>query len=221
MNGVRAVVFDLDDTLYPERDYAFSGFDAVAATFQEELGPADQIAARMRALFDTPERGRIFNTLIEDCGLPRSGELIDSMIAAYRSHTPRIALHPDADAALLRLHPRYKLGLITDGYSVTQYAKIDALNLGPRLEAVIITDDWGREFWKPHPRAFEEMSRRLDVPPEACIYVADNPAKDFIAPNALGWQTVFIKRADGVHSNNPPVAGGTARAIIDTLDALG
>jgi len=60
----------------------------------------------------------------------------------------------------------------------------------------------------------------LGVPPRACIYVADNPAKDFIAPNALGWGTVFIKRPGGIYADREAPRGGLPQAAISTLDAL-
>lgn len=219
MGDERAIVFDLDDTLYPEREYAFSGFDAVAIAFGERLAATFDLAARMRELFDTPDRNRVFNVIIELCGAS-DDSLVREMIDVFRNHQPRIQLHADADAALTRLRPQYKLGIITDGYAVTQNAKLDALGVRERVDTVIVTDAWGREFWKPHPRAFEEMSARLGVKPEHCTYVADNPAKDFVAPNALGWQSVLVTRADAVHTANPVAAGGAAGRTITTLDAL-
>ena len=220
MSIARAMIFDLDDTLYAERDYAFSGFDAVAKAFEHKLGPAGVPAAQMKALFDTPDRSRVFNVVIAECRLPASEKMVNEMVAVYRSHTPMIALYPDADAALARLRPQCKLGLITDGFAPGQHAKIDVLALRERLDALIVTDDWGREFWKPHPRAFHEMSRRLKVPHEACTYVADNLAKDFIVPNALGWHTIFIKRPAAVHADHRPPEGGAPKQTITTLDAL-
>ena len=219
----RAVVFDLDDTLYPEREFAFSGYEAVAGAFADRLGAsAADLAARMGELFDTPHRRRVFNTILAEAGVVQADvdALVAEMIAAYRSHAPRIRLHPDADAALSRLRGGCCLGLISDGPLEMQRNKVGALGLTSRLEEIILTDEWGEEFWKPHPRAFEEMSRRLGVPPRACIYVADNPAKDFIAPNALGWGTVFIKRPGGIYADREAPRGGLPQAAISTLDAL-
>ncbi len=220
MGHERAIIFDLDDTLYPEREYAFSGFDAVADAFGEQLSAPFDLAARMRELFDTADRHRVFNVIIKQCVASDHGALLERMIEAFRNHQPRIQLHADADAALTRLRAQYKLGIITDGYAVTQNAKLDALGVRERVDTVIVTDAWGRAFWKPHPRAFEEMSVRLGVDPEHCTYVADNPAKDFVAPNALGWHSVLIARADAVHIANPVADGGAAGRMIATLHAL-
>jgi len=244
MAAIDAVIFDLDDTLYPEREFAFSGFVAVAKAFVDRLGDPVESAAAMRRLFETEHRRRLFEALLESRGLARDPVLIARMVEAYRSHIPTVRLHADADAALTRLRPRYRLGLISDGRPIAQWNKIDALGLRPRLDEIIVTSelrttDPGEtgahtptggasapqetpptDYAKPHPRAFELMARRLNVKPAACAYIADNPAKDFIAPNALGWLTVRIRRADGIYRHQPAAPTGEAQRLITSLDGL-
>jgi putative hydrolase of the HAD superfamily len=215
-----AIVFDLDDTLYPERQYAHSGYQAVAAAFADRLKASFDLPERMKQLFDTPDRSRVFNVILEELGVSDPDSLVREMIEVFRNHKPQIELHADADAALSRLRSDHKLGIISDGFSVAQHAKIDALGLRARVDEIIVTDDWGREFWKPHPRAFEEMSKRLDVPHASCVYIADNPAQDFVAPNALGWQTLFVNRPDGVHTHNPSPPDGQPQRTITTLQEM-
>jgi putative hydrolase of the HAD superfamily len=220
MAHIRAVIFDLDDTLYPERAYAFSGFDAVATAFEDRLGDRTEAAAAMQRLFDTEDRRRVFNALLAQLGLPEDRQLIRRMIGVYREHRPTITLHRDADAALTRLRGRHSLGLITDGPPASQWAKIDALGLRPRLDEIIVSGELGPDHAKPHPRPFELMSQRLAVEASGCAYVADNPAKDFIAPNALGWVTIRIERHDGIYRNIAASESGSPSTAIDTLDAL-
>lgn len=220
MTRVQAVIFDLDDTLYPERDYAFSGFDAVAAEFEATLGDRAQAATIMRRLFRTEHRRRVFDALLRERGLEPGKETVGRMIRAYRSHRPTIDLYPDADAALSQLGGRYRLGLITDGPAVTQTAKIDALSLRDRLHAIILTDELGQGLAKPHPRAFETIVDELETKASCCMYVGDNAAKDFVAPNALGWTTVRVRRKDGVYLDQPPSPGGRPQHTIDSLNEL-
>jgi putative hydrolase of the HAD superfamily len=220
VTATRAIVFDLDDTLYLERDYAFSGFDAVAAELGSRMNPPFDLAARMRELFSTPDRGRVFNVLLDELQVDDPDVRVKEMVSVFRNHRPKIKLCPDADQALIRLRPTCKLGLITDGFAVTQHAKIDALALRERIDEIIVTDDLGREFWKPHPRAFEEMQTRLGLPPHLCTYVADNPAKDFTAPHTLGWQTVRIARPEGIHASAASNPQGRYDRSIVTLDVL-
>ncbi len=215
-----AVVFDLDDTLYPEREFVRSGFRAVSEAFVGVLGAAATAYARMNALFDSPHRSRVFNELLRERGVADPARLVAAMIECYRSHVPSIALHPDADRALTRLKGRFGLGLVSDGPLSAQRGKIAALGLGDRLDAIVLTAELGDGFGKPHPRAFEEIARRLGVEPRRCAYVADNPAKDFVAPNQLGWRSIRVRRPDGVYANLAAPPGGEASVTIMTLDDL-
>lgn len=220
MTMIKALVFDLDDTLYPERAYAFSGFEAVAERFADRLGDAVHAAAVMRELFDSEHRPRVFNALLPRLGVNETPDLIREMIDAYRFHRPTIALYGDADAALTRLRPGYRLGIITDGPAAQQRAKVEALGVIARVDAVILTAELGPGFAKPHPRAFELMAEKLGTPHGNCAYIADNPAKDFVAPNALGWTTIRILRPGGVYQDASTAEGGAPQHVIISLDEI-
>ncbi len=211
-------MFDLDDTLYPERAYAMSGFVAVAEAFADRF-PADA-GAQMNRLFDTEHRGQVFDELCRMSGVTPDPALIREMVDVYRSHTPRIKLHPDADAAIDRLARRARLALISDGPLVTQEAKVAALAVRSRIELVVLTDQWGRSFWKPHPRAFQHVQDHFGLDGDSCTYIADNPKKDFIAPHTLGWRTIQVKRPEGIYASQAPARGGAPDHCVSTLDEL-
>lgn len=220
MADVQAVIFDLDDTLYPERAYVSSGFAAVAAAFQDKLGDSQPACREMEELFDARDRKRVFNELVRRRGLSDGETLIEGMLQVYRRHIPQLAFFPDADRALARLPSTCKLGVITDGRMVSQAMKIKALNVKNRVQRVIVTSEFGPGYAKPHPHCFEWMARALGVPAESCVYVADNAAKDFVAPNALGWRSVKVDRGDGFYRDEPAPPGGEPQHIIESLDAL-
>ena len=241
MTAFGAIVFDLDDTLYPEREYAWSGFRAVSEAFARELDDPQTTQADLQRLFDSQDRWRVFDALLRERFGAIDQSLLARMIDLYRRHAPVITPYPDVDTAFSRWRGRYKLGLITDGRAEAQWAKIDVLNLRPRMDHIIVTSDYppspltgegrgeGRNhddhaspesFAKPHPRAFEDMARYCGVPHSACVYVADNVGKDFVAPNALGWLTVRIARPDGVYGGVACADGGQARHTITRLGEL-
>lgn len=217
---LQAVIFDLDDTLYLERDYAFSGFRAVAEAFAELLGDPNESTEKMQALFDSQHRHRVFNQILELSGRNSDDKLVRTMIDTYRGHTPTIQLLLDANEAIARLAPSYKLGLITDGPAIMQRAKIDALGLIGRIDEIIVTDELGPDASKPNPLAFEMIADALGVGRNECVYVADNVAKDFVAPNKLEWLTVQILRPLGVYKDVLPVDGGEPAQTITSLDEL-
>jgi putative hydrolase of the HAD superfamily len=227
MKAIQAVIFDLDDTLFPEREYAWSGFRAVALAHRGELDDPKAAVADLGRLFDGENRARVFDALLRERFGRVDRDLLTAMIRTYREHAPAITPYPDVNAALTRLRARFKLGLITDGRAEGQWAKIDALQLRPRFDRIIVTADLAAQSqgdaaaWsKPHPRAFEEMAQHLGVPHAGCAYVADNVSKDFVAPNALGWMTVRVLRPGGVYADAACAAGGEAEFSIKSLDEL-
>ena len=214
------VVLDLDDTLYLERDYQRSGFRAVGAWLEGELGVPD-FCARATAQFDRGRRTQVFDTVLTELGIAISPELIATLVQVFREHRPVIELQPDAAQFLDRPRKDRALAVLTDGFLVAQRNKIRALGLDRRgLWPIICTDAWGRRYWKPHTRGFRHIQAQYRLPGHACLYVADNPAKDFVAPRRLGWRSVRIKRPDGVHLAAPALPDHAADFEIETFAEL-
>ena len=193
------VVFDLDDTLYLERDFVRSGFAAVGAWLKTQHGISD-FEAHAWELFLAGRRGDVFDRALPQLGLDPQPELVRRLVGVYRDHLPSIELEPAAADLLGALRGRCRLALLTDGYHDTQRRKIAALALDPRCCPIVCTDKWGRAHWKPSPRGFLHIQQALEAWPERCIYIGDNPAKDFRAPKALGWRTLRVRHALGEHA---------------------
>ena len=219
------LIFDLDDTLYPERDYAIGGFRAAAAWAEQTLGVPVSVE-RMLAALDAGQLGQLFGTVLAEAKPGHSAEDLKGFVRAYGQHVPRLALFADAAAALDHWQPRAKLGLITDGHAATQHAKIAALALEPRFVEIIATGALGpdRTYHKPHPKSFEMMQAALAVSGDRLVYIGDNLAKDFLAPNALGWTTVWIDRpshrAQRIHKHREAAPGGAPHHVVHDLRDL-
>ncbi|WP_324827747.1 HAD family hydrolase [Qipengyuania zhejiangensis] len=213
-------VFDLDDTLYLERDYALSGFAAVGDWARAELRIAD-FSERAGRLFASGQRTRIFDAVLTQVGLAPDLERVGKMVEVFRNHRPALSLLPDVERFLGRCNAATRLGLITDGYEAAQRNKVEALDLAGRgFDPIVITDVWGREFWKPHARPYRTVAERHADARSQFVYIADNPAKDFITPKAMGWVTIQAEREGGIHSPEPPSPAHAAHARIRTLDEL-
>lgn len=217
--GLTALIFDMDDTLYPEKDYVASGFQAVGRYVERTLGHSGFAAAALR-LFQAGEKRQVFNRALAELGLPCTGELIAELVACYRRHEPQIALAADAKAVLSLVGSGVKLGLLSDGYLEAQERKVHKLGLPGRFDAVVLSDELGRACWKPSPVPYERITQLLAVDHEACVYVGDNGGKDFITAKALGWRTVRLRRADGVYADAPVPEAYEAHYQIDNLLAL-
>ena len=189
-------VFDIDDTLYLERDYVRSGFAAVGHWAARWLA-LDDFGEQCWARFLAGDRQSIFNLALSASGIEATPELLSALIETYRTHQPTIALAPDADKALNAISRIASLAVITDGPASSQSRKAEALGLSAFAAPIILTEVLGKGFHKPHPRAFELVSKRC--PATLYVYVADNPLKDFAAPKQLGWLTVRVRRPGGLH----------------------
>jgi putative hydrolase of the HAD superfamily len=199
LGGHRCVVFDLDDTLFLERDYVRSGFRAVDSWLEGRLAVQGFFDGAWRA-FEDGARGTIFNRVLRELSVPDSTELVSQLVDVYRNHEPDIAMQADARPCLKDLRGRAHLGLITDGPATSQRAKARALEIGAWIPEVIFTEELGPGLSKPHPLAFELIQARIGCSGSHCTYVADNPAKDFKAPKKLGWNTVRVRRDEGLHA---------------------
>lgn len=210
---IEAVIFDLDDTLYSEKDYVRSGYRAVA----RELEQVENAYEKLWAAFEGGHAA--IDKVLLDEGV-YSEALKVKCLEIYRSHIPEIKLYSGVAEMLSGLRAKgIKLGIITDGRPLGQRNKISALGLEELVDEIIITDEiGGAEFRKPNDISFRIMQRKLKVPFEKTVYVGDNPQKDFHAPRQLGMQSVWFENKDGLYSN--AVSADTHAKIITDIEAI-
>lgn len=221
------MAFDLDDTLFKERDFACSGYRAVAAAISADALQRKTIAEVMTDALDN--RRNPFDALtawMETNRLP-SQLTVAEMVEIYRTHQPHLTLSSDAFQTLSRLKSlRIPLALVSDGRSLTQRNKIDALGLNSFFsdENIFISEEQG--FDKTTPFSFQKIMLRHSPECKSFVYVGDNPAKDFIQPNLLGWLTFCLKAtAENIHKQPenlffPHAATVTINKLTDLLAAL-
>jgi putative hydrolase of the HAD superfamily len=199
-----AIVFDLDDTLYLERDYLRSGFSAVARHCAYLTGESEgEIGADFERLFAEAPQLPVFDRWLRSRSLPTQTHL-DAMVSVYREHTPSIRLVPGAREALDELVTRHRLGLLTDGSSTRQHAKLTAVGLSGFFAAVVVSDEIGPDVRKPDPRPFVRMAGKLGVAPGDSVYIADNPEKDFIGARSAGFRSIRLRLSEGLHAQVEP-----------------
>jgi putative hydrolase of the HAD superfamily len=187
------VVLDLDDTLYPEEDYRRSGLKAVSDMVAALHGNA--VAMNVEQAI---ARGGndVLGTICELANLPIRTK--ESLLWVYRLHVPTISLSGSVRSTIDSLQSSCKATLIlTDGRSTTQRLKL--LSLGLLHLRAYISEEWESE--KPDAKRFRQIM--ADTEASSYVYVGDNPKKDFVAPNALGWLTIGLRHAGkSVHSQD-------------------
>lgn len=211
--AVSAVIFDLDDTLYSEKDYVRSGYRSVAALLPE-------VEDAQGKLWKAFEEGRpAIDHVLEQAGLQDRKE---QCLLAYRTHQPEICLYDGVKELLASLRSRgIRIGIVTDGRPEGQRAKLKALGLYDLVDSVLITDELGgSQFRKPNDLAFRIMQGRFAVPYGNMMYVGDNPRKDFQAPRALGMQWIYFRNADGIYSCSDADTDGGVSSIKELQNVL-
>ncbi|WP_028065370.1 HAD family hydrolase [Solirubrobacter soli] len=219
-DGGRAVIFDLDDTLYREHDYVRSGFAAVARRLAAEpTAPAvDDLFNALVCEWQAHGRGHVFDVVAARHGLDVG---VAELVAVYREHDPQLELYPDAERALARLEAAGRLvGVLTDGMASVQRRKLKALGLDQRIRCIVVSDDYGLDAWKPSAVPYRAALEHLGVAPADAVYVGDNPNKDFIGARALGLATVRVKRETGDHAQTVLDPSYEADVTVATLDEV-
>ncbi len=201
------ICFDLDDTLYKEIDFLKSAYREIALyAAQGDQLLADKAYGEMLQAYKGGANA--FHRLNELLGVETP---VSAYLATYRSHRPDIHLEEDVVATLdAQKASGCTLALITDGRSVQQRNKIAALGLNRWIADgdIVISEEIGSE--KPDEANYRRiMNRHPDA--DRFVYIGDNPKKDFIAPNRLGWTTVcLLDNGENIHpqrlADTPPQA---------------
>ncbi len=185
----KALVLDLDDTLYSELDYLKSAYKFIASKISEN--PSDLF---IQMFMQYKQGVNVFYNLSKDYKVD-----ISILLDWYRFHEPKIQLYPDVLEILLDFSHIYKFALITDGRSKTQRNKISALGIENFLESLVISEEIGSE--KPNCQNYERVMKDLNC--DQYIYIGDNLKKDFITAKSLGWITVCLKdQGQNIHKQN-------------------
>ena len=117
MGIFQLVAFDLDDTLYPEREFVHSGFTAVAQHLAD-LGviDAESFFTTATSLFIAGARGNIFNLALERLAVVFPAARIGELVRVYREHQPQIRPFAGSPKLLQLLKAKgVVLALISDG----------------------------------------------------------------------------------------------------------
>lgn len=186
----RAVIFDLDDTLYPYRRFKLSGFVALAAKIAGEYGCDRRAVLRvfMRATRG-PARGHEVQICLAALQLPPA--LAGPLVRELQSHEPRLRLSSSAVRMLQAMRrDGWRLAIVTNGDPAVQAAKVAALQVAAAVDAVIYAAEHGSGIGKPEPHAFIEACRQLDVPASQTVVIGDSEETDIPGAIAAGMHPV-------------------------------
>ena len=211
----RAVLFDLDDTLYPRRRFVLSGFAAVARHLDRQYQSG--AAGVYRVLCDAYRhggRGRELQIALRHFDLPPV--LLPGLIALMRSHRPSLRLPASSRHALGRIPPGWRVGIVTNGLPSVQVNKVRGLGLDAIVDDVVYACEHGTRTGKPDVAPFLVALARLGVPPHQAVFVGDDEACDVRGAAAAGLRTIRVVRSEPAAS----VADATVRSVADVPELL-
>ncbi|WP_405062312.1 HAD family hydrolase [Kribbella sp. NBC_01505] len=207
---MKAVIFDLDNTLF---DHTGSAEAAVRAWIPQLGGTAtDELVAQWFAIEDRvyprwlsgelTHQGQRRARLHEFLPLlghpvpatePDQDEFFTGYLDLYRSHW---SAYPDARPALeVARSNGWRIGILTNGSTLQQNAKLEAIGLAPLVDVVCTTESLGVS--KPDPQSYLQTCAALDVPPAETLMIGDNLALDVHGAQAAGLTAHHLNRPTG------------------------
>jgi putative hydrolase of the HAD superfamily len=211
------LILDLDDTLYSEIEYVYSGFAAVSTYMSTQYNlDQNQLFQGMKKSFQELGRGKIFNDVLRMYGLSNP-KIIRKCISVYRSHEPNISLSAPGIAFLQRFESSIKY-LVTDGNKLVQAKKIKALQLGPHFAKTYVTHQYGIKYAKPSTHCFQLIANEEECSYNSMVYIGDNPNKDFVGIKPLGIKTIRVNQ--GAFYNVKCEPQNEADVQVESLDEV-
>ncbi|HEY3215825.1 MAG TPA: HAD-IA family hydrolase [Candidatus Eisenbacteria bacterium] len=197
---VRAIVFDLDNTL---TDFMKMKADAITAAIDGMIDaglelPREAVRSRIDAIYKEQgmEYQQVLDALLESELGHIDPKILASGIVAYRkARASSLVLYPHVQMTLLELTKRsIKLGVVSDAPRAQAWLRLCSLGLQHVFDAVVTFDDT-REL-KPSPAPFRAALRQLAAEPADALMVGDWPERDMVGAKTLGMRTVFARYGD-------------------------
>ncbi len=220
--SIKLVIFDLDDTLYPEIEFVMSGFREVSKIIAKDFKISCNYIFKMLKNEYKKDRKFVFNRVIEEFE-SYDVDYVKKLVDIYRTHKPKINLYDDVNKILPILKNYLYLGIITDGYPITQMLKIKALEIESYFDKIIYTGE-KEGYSKPSSLPFLDILREFSLSPYEAIYIGDNIEKDFKGPKEIGITSVKISR-NGIYKNAIPLdesykPDSTINSLLEILDVF-
>jgi FMN hydrolase / 5-amino-6-(5-phospho-D-ribitylamino)uracil phosphatase len=202
LDNVRAVAFDLDNTLWdiaPVIERAEARLHAWlhehCPRIPENVSLADMRAAREALAREEPHNAHDFTYLrltalarhARECGYEE--EVAHRAFEVFFAARNELDLFADVRPALERLRTRYLLATFSNGNA-------DLARVGLADLFVVSLNARQIGVGKPHPRCFERIAEELRVSLHEIVYVGDDPILDVEASRAAGLRSAWVNRFD-------------------------
>ncbi|HEY4542998.1 MAG TPA: HAD family hydrolase [Noviherbaspirillum sp.] len=200
MAAFKAILFDLDDTLWPIVPVIERAEHILHAWLQEHV-PAvarevtiEGMRERRQALMATDpvyqlDLRRLREAVLREAFLHHGADtgLVTLAMEVFSRARNEVNLYPDVPVVLPQLRQAFRIGSISNGVADLKAIGIDAL-----FEVSLAAHQVG--VAKPDPEIFLAACRSLQLAPQEIVYVGDDPVLDIQGARAVGMAAVWLKR---------------------------
>lgn len=219
---IRAVVFDLDHTLFDRHGTLKALVGALRKEFpvNEKLGDDEigDIWCHADDNFVYFGWENIWGYLCEKGVFADKVKYEDYRSFVYKYFATTAVPFEKTVPMLKELSKRgYKTGLITNGDHALQYKKIRMLSLQNCFDEIIVSGDV--DVHKPDREIFDIMRDKFLFKPNEMVYVGDNPINDIDGARKAGWKTVWMN-STGYWDPKIARADCEVTSVEQVLDAI-
>jgi len=224
MNPIKAVVFDLDNTLVDFMAMKRQAVDAaIGAMMDAGLNLTfDQMKTHIDAIYKEQgiEYQQVFDQLLKELLGKVDYRILSAGIIAYRrAREAALKPYPHVTATLMRLNrAQIKLAIVSDAPAREAWLRLCFINYHHFFNVVVTFDDTGER--KPSPKPFRTALERLGVEPEEAIMVGDWAERDMVGARNIGMKTAFAAYGDSFGNQNTTAADYILTDIKMLLDIV-
>ena len=188
------VIFDLDDTLFPRKNFVNNGLKNVAKFISKKNTKlkSKKVYLDLKKIYANSNIQKTFNYFLKKNNITNISE--NKCVSIYRYGKNDIKLYPQA-LKLLRKYNK-KCYLISDGNKCVQRYKIKKLKIRKFFKKILLTNEYGIKFQKPSLYCFKIIKKIEKCNFENMVYIGDNPKKDFVNCNKIGIKTIRFKKGE-------------------------
>ncbi len=207
---IKAVLFDLDNTLYASKLlheawlkevflYLQSNY-ALKCSLDEFYTINKQVKKELEMLYGrfplSHERVIRMKRILQKLNISYTVQTLEEIYLIYKNYIAEY-IQPDDWVEELLVHLRkkgLKLAIISDGNTRTKMKRLRQLGIIQYFDTIVCSD----MFWvsKPDPILFLEVMNDLNLTPSEAIYIWDNPVWDIVGGENMKMESIWIDREE-------------------------